>query len=357
MRAVFIALIAILGTSYPALAQYNKDAGKSAPMKRVEESYRDSEGKLQKRVYDAKPDVDRWGNARTNEYDLAVDGAFDGQTVAVLHFYTGDGFDFELPKAALREKGFSVYRWIDHPPSAAVLEAGLAKASQLWIISGSSQQLGPDHLAVIQRFFDAGHGVYIWGDNDPYYGDANYVARALLNESYMEGYVQGEQTIGLQRQEGKAGVMANHLITTGIEKIYEGHTIATLHPHADLRPLMYGSADNLVTAYYDKAGKRAILDGGFTRLYMKWDTAGTARYVKNAASWLVNAERFGDAVVAPAVRAKSVPSYATTTSTMTVTTVPKAQAPAPWLPLGWIGLLLVGSIAGCYVLLLIPQRK
>jgi hypothetical protein len=43
---------------------------------------------------------------------------------------------------------------------------------------------------------------------------------------------------------------------------------------------------------------RAILDGGFTCLYMRWDTAGTGRYVKNAAAWLANAERFGDAVVA-----------------------------------------------------------
>ena len=64
-----------------------------------------------------------------------------------------------------------------------------------------------------------------------------------------------------------------------------------------MEPIVYGSAGNLVTAVYEKDGKRLILDGGFTRLYINWDTAGTGRYVKNAAAWLVNVEKFGDAVV------------------------------------------------------------
>ncbi len=70
---------------------------------------------------------------------------------------------------------------------------------------------------------------------------------------------------------------------------------------------LYGSDGKVVGAYYDRDGKRAILDGGYTRLYLKWDTAGTGRYVKNAAAWLTNAERFGDDVVAvrkPADRAR-----------------------------------------------------
>ena len=99
-------------------------------------------------------------------------------------------------------------------------------------------------------------------------------------------------------EEKKAGVTPNHLITTGLQNIYEGITIATLPDNEDLTPIIYGSADNLVTAVYEKDGKRLILDGGFTRLFIKWDTAGTGRYVKNAAAWLVNYERFGDDVVA-----------------------------------------------------------
>lgn len=61
-----------------------------------------------------------------------------------------------------------------------------------------------------------------------------------------------------------------------------------------LTPLIHGSAGNVVAAIYDKDNKRAIMDGGFTRLFYKWESAGTARYIKNAAAWLANHERFGD---------------------------------------------------------------
>ena len=129
---------------------------------------------------------------------------------------------------------------------------------------------------------------------EPTITDANAVGEALMGVT-MRGNTQGEQTVGLQKEEGKAGVLRRHLLTTGLEYLYEGHTIATIQKNESLSPLIYGSANNLVAGFFDKNGKRAIFDGGFTRLYMKWDTAGTARYVKNAAAWLVNVERFAEA--------------------------------------------------------------
>ena len=65
-----------------------------------------------------------------------------------------------------------------------------------------------------------------------------------------------------------------------------------------MTPIVYGSAGNLVTAAYERDHKRLIVDGGYTRLSNRWDTAGTGRYVKNAAAWLANYERFGNQVVA-----------------------------------------------------------
>lgn len=280
---------------------YSKAAGKSAPMKQVERQVRSDDGVIHTMIVEEPPAPDRWGNASGNQNDLAVDGAFDGQTVAVLQLYTEPAFDFRLPKEALKEKGFSVYRWINTPPSPAALEKALEKASQLWIISGPSRQLTPAHIAVIKHYFEAGHGLYIWGDNEPYYADANAVTEALFG-TVMLGNLEGQETIGLQTRFDGPGLRPNHLLTTGLVHIYEGHTIATIQPNTVLTSLIYGSAGNLVTAYYDQGGRRAIVDGGFTRLYMKWDTAGTARYVKNAASWLVNAERFGDAVVSDVVK-------------------------------------------------------
>ena len=268
-------------------AQYNKCAGQNAV-------YEESVDRISGETRKVKVEADIHGNAEGNEYDLAVDGAFQGETVAVLHLYTGEGFDFSLPKAALKEKGFSVYRWIDNPPTAEELEKSLKKACQLWIISSHVRKLNEDHLKVIKKFFDSGKGVYIWGDNDPYYADANYVSDYLIGVT-MLGNSYGNEVVGLNNKKKGVGLEPGHLITTGLENVYEGITIATLQDKQKLlQPLIYGHEGNLVTATYEQDGKRLILDGGFTRLYVSWDHAGTGRYVKNAAAWLVNYERFAE---------------------------------------------------------------
>lgn len=294
-----ILLAALLTICFVPLAsaggKYNRSAGKSAPKAQVQQEYTESGTGLRKRrIVEVDPERDSYGNAGGTQFDLAVDGAFEGETIVVLQLYA---FDFETAKQALKQKGFSVYRFNGQAPSAVELDAALEKANQLWIISGSGQQLNAEHLVAIQKFFDAGHGVYIWGDNQPYYADANYVANALLGVT-MHGDLQGNQTVKVVRRDQSFGaseggsVRRDHLLTTGLENIYEGITIATIADNEVLTPIIYGSAGNLVTAVYEKDEKRAILDGGFTRLYNKWDTAGTARYVKNAAAWLSNEERF-----------------------------------------------------------------
>lgn len=310
LLTMLLALAGLLLFGSPAFAQYSKSAAQSVPTKTERVEVRDDSGNVSYEQRTVKVDSDKFGNAAGNQYDLAVDGAFEGQTVAVLHFYTGEGFDFSLPKKALAQKGFSVYRWMNTAPSPEELEEGLDKASQLWLISGSTRHLNDEHIAVIKEFFDSGKGVYIWGDNQPYYADANAVAQALFG-GQMKGNLMGNQTVTLQEKTGAPGLLPNHLLSTGIEHIYEGITIATIEPNDALEPLIYGSAGNLVSAFYDHDGKRAVLDGGFTRLYINWDTAGTARYVKNAAAWLANYERFGDDIVAENLRGSDDDSEAT----------------------------------------------
>ena len=233
---------------------------------------------------------DLYGNAQGNEFDLAKDNAFKGKTIAVLHLYTL-AFDFILPEEALKEKGFEVVRWQNILPPLEEFKKVLAKSTQLWIISTNTQLLDNSYLSVIKDFFNQGRGLFLWGDNDPFYQDANFVSQSLFNAT-MSGDVFGDQVVSLQNRKTKIGIIPNHTITTGLEFLYEGITIATISASNDLTPIMYGSAGNLVTACYDEIGKRAIIDGGFTRLYNKWDTAGTARFVKNAAAWLANVERF-----------------------------------------------------------------
>ena len=300
MKTILINSINLVGAvaiSLSLSAQYNKYASKNVITEEVPQTHYNESTEMMDTVYvEREVQADNFGNALGNQYDLAVDGAFEGQTIALLHLYTGEGFDFNLPKQALKEKGFSVYRWQNAVPSVEELKEALDKSCQLWVISNQTQLLSEEHAEVIKEFFDSGKGVYIWGDNQPYYADANYLAKELIGVE-MNGNTMGNTVVGLQMNGKKAGVVPNHLITTGIQNIYEGITIATIDEHEDLTPIIYGSAENIVTAVYEKDGKRLILDGGFTRLFIKWDTAGTGRYVKNAAAWLVNYERFGDEVV------------------------------------------------------------
>lgn len=294
-------LLALL--SFSAFAQYNASAGESAPTLAVEKVVRGKDGVDRREIVRVPVKKDGFGNAAGSQHDLAVDGAFDGQTVVVMHLYTGGGFDFELPKKALAEKGFATYRWIDRAPSPAELEKALSRANQLWIISGEHPQLTQEHVKVIKKFFDAGHGLYLWGDNAPYAQDADLVARALFDvELKSDPYDPGEKVVGRQLKPGATGLLADHLLTTGIEQLYEGHSIAFMPKPGVLKPLIVGTEKHVVAAYFDQDGKRAIVDGGFTRLYIKWDTAGTGRYVKNSAAWLANYERFGKSIVSAAVK-------------------------------------------------------
>jgi hypothetical protein len=298
MKAIVLSVLTFLAAAQLS-AQYNSCAAKSVVTEPVAiERVNDATGETEV-VYENRKveQVDGYGNASGNQYDLAVDGAFEGQTIVVLHLYTGEGFDFEKPKAALKEKGFSVYRYMNAPPSPKELEEALSKACQLWVISSTTQLLNDEHAEVIKKFFYSGKGVYLWGDNDPYHADADFLAQKLIGVT-MSGAYYGAQNVTFKTDENTSGMLKDHLITTGLEYVYEGITISAIHdPNQVLKPLIWSTDGNVVTALYEDQGQRLILDGGFTRLYYNWDTAGTGRYVKNAAAWLVNYERFGDLVV------------------------------------------------------------
>ncbi|KAL1500173.1 hypothetical protein AB1Y20_012842 [Prymnesium parvum] len=230
--------------------------------------------------------LDQYGNAVGSEYDLSVDGAFNGMAIVVLQLYF---FDFSLPSEALQQKGFrvEVHRSV---PSPYDLETALKQddVTQFWLISAERAMISNDHVTVIRDFWEAGHGLYIWGDNDPYYYDANVVSKSLIGVE-QRGNVTGDQVVTVAATG--PGVRP-HEISTGMTTVYEGITIATIDESPRIKPLIVGSANNVVCAYSDEDGKRMLIDGGFTRLFCKWDSAGTARYIVNAAGWLVNFDQF-----------------------------------------------------------------
>lgn len=238
-------------------------------------------------------ETDEYGNAKGSQYDLAKDGSYEGFKVAILCLYTGEGIleGIRQPIRAMEKKGFTVELRTEAEP--AELERMLADACQLWIVSDERQHLNDRHLSVIRRFYQSGHGLYLFGDNAPFYADANYVGGLLLGVS-MFGNAPGDVVIGVQARPGEPGIVQGHPVSTGIVNLYEGITIAEVRTNGSVRPLVISSGGQAVTGVLEEGGRRALIDGGFTRLYYKWDTAGTDRFIVNAAAWLANEENVGN---------------------------------------------------------------
>eukprot|EP01006_Ploeotia_vitrea_P043773 TRINITY_DN66777_c0_g3_i1.p1 TRINITY_DN66777_c0_g3~~TRINITY_DN66777_c0_g3_i1.p1 ORF type:complete len:456 (+),score=74.99 TRINITY_DN66777_c0_g3_i1:39-1406(+) len=235
------------------------------------------------------------GNADGTDYDLAPDHAYKGDKIVVLNEYHLENFDFGMPLKALKDKGFKVklFQCKDAKtlPSPAVLDKEMQDATQLWLIATSNGMLAKGHRDVIKKHFNQGKGIYIWGDNVPYYVDANVLGKDLLGAT-MEGNWIGGKTVQHAPKRGKkgGGGFGSHLITTGLENLFEGVTVANIQLSEEMETIAWASDGKPLIAVYDQDGKRAMFDGGFTRLYISWNEAGTARYVKNAAAWLHNWE-------------------------------------------------------------------
>lgn len=235
---------------------------------------------------------DRFGNPEGAQYDLALDGSFKGYKILILNLC--EVASMRKAIEAMQKKGFEV-ELIEGPvPSAHILKKKLEDKCQLWFISQMDLRFDENHYRVMQEFFDEGHGLYVWGDNDPLNTDANFIIQRMFGIT-MGGDYYAREVLSIQTAPGEPGIVPNHLISTGMVSFFEGDSIASIKIGGGLEPLIYSSDRNIVTAYYDHDGKRALIDGAFTRLWDgDWGTcAGTERYIVNAAVWLANIERHG----------------------------------------------------------------
>ena len=193
---------------------------------------------------------------------------------------------------ALQKKGFSVVL-LDRRFSLKQLEKTLEdNKSQLWLVADRQIRLSKEYYDFICDFFESGRGLYLWSDNLPFFADTNVILSRLFN-SEMSGDYYGDRILSIQTEDKESGIIQDHLITTGVQNFYEGITISNVKIAGGLAPLVYSSDGKIVTAYYDLDGKRCLVDGAWTRLCYKWDSAGTDRFVVNCAAWLTNLERFG----------------------------------------------------------------
>lgn len=260
-------------------------------------------------VFNAPPeildaDVDRDGNAIGTQYDLGRDGAYKGLRVVFLqlHTETSNGVEFngDLPVQALKSKGFEVSHhklWNKAPPTPENLDKELKESSQLWLVAGSKNMLTDAHFDVILKHWESGLGLYIFGDNVPFFVDANLLlskisgSLGLSPPLVLQGNSPAQQMAG-KMTDGKKTGFRHHLITTGLAKLYEGHTLSWLSRDtagkAGLEDILIDHDEKLVVAALPRRGSRGpvVIDGGWTRLFLKWSEGGTDRLVRNCACWL-----------------------------------------------------------------------
>ena len=266
-------------TSSP-LQAYNEIAGKS-------------------NITDAKV-YDRYGNPTGREYDLGRDGAFNGFHILIAQFYSDIQFNdtaMQVPIDALKAKGFQVKHV--KTENECITELASNRYQIAWIIS-TNQIENSKFISALTTFHSAGGGIFLFADNTPYVCHASEFLRTKFGIT-VEGNYYGAQTMTYKENgHQQTGNFGQHEIFTGIANLFEGITIchpvySTPESRMIFVNIATASDGNSSIAVYDPPTTsregRLCLDCGFTKLYINWDSAGTARYIVNASCWLLGIEK------------------------------------------------------------------
>lgn len=258
---------------------YNKSAGES-------------------NINDAKS-YDEHGNPVGRAYDLGRDGSFKGYNILIGQFYTAADFDVGMGKPinALKIKGFEI-KHVNNE-SAFLSELRSKRYHIAWVIS-TTHISDTTFISTLMDFHLAGVAVFLFADNTPYVCHAS----DFLNKKFgvtLVGDFYGGKTLNY-KENGylSAGNFGKHDIFTGIGHLFEGITIchpvySTSGSRELLRTLATATDGNPCISVFDPSLKspegRLCLDCGFTKLYINWDDAGTARYIVNVSCWLAGVDR------------------------------------------------------------------
>ena len=234
------------------------------------------------------------------EYDLGRDGAFKGYNVLIAQFYMDSQFNdttVQRPIDALQMKGFNVK--LVKSENECIKELSSNSYSIVWIISNIAIQ-SPELIPSLIKFHSAGGAIFLFADNQPYVSHAEKFLKTKFGVTLEGSYAGGTNLSYKANAHQETGHFGQHEIFTGISNLFEGITIC--HPvHSTpespkmLVTLATASDNNPTIAVYDppliSLEGRLCLDCGFTKLYINWDAAGTARYIVNACCWLLRIEK------------------------------------------------------------------
>ena len=175
-----------------------------------------------------------------------------------------------------------------HTPIPQNLDQILQKSNILILVSSSGNAFNQIQINSIINYFNNGGSLYILGDNYPLFGEANQLLIPLFNTA-LTGNVLGDKFISSSTVPNGIGFNQNHQIFSGISKLYEGHSVSYIenNNYQNLLPIMIGSDGKAIILCYENGKKRAVIDGGFTRMYYRWNEGSTnnRRFVINVIGW------------------------------------------------------------------------
>mmetsp|Transcript_38124 Transcript_38124/g.97415 ORF Transcript_38124/g.97415 Transcript_38124/m.97415 type:complete len:383 (-) Transcript_38124:137-1285(-) len=243
------------------------------------------------------------------DFDLARDGSFEGYCVLMGVFYMYEGLPEDLAERVIPElekKGFLVDLSYSMDEFTALLKHDIYHVA--WIVSGWTLELHDDADVVEQfiqevgSFHETGHGLMIWGENDPLFVHANLILHNLF-DFMLTGDTPGNKNLCPGDPDQPGCFDRSHKVCAGIECLHEGITVCyptkvptdwrVFGTSSDCKPVLLAKEAGSEVPHISGTG-RVIVDTGFTKIMRdQWDTAGTARYVINCTTWLVLRERFG----------------------------------------------------------------
>ena len=265
-----------------------------------------STGRTQNQMGEPVPGINDPFNPSTA--GLARKGMFQGRTLLA---WTNEPYVIKrvfptdhMVWQALRSMGFDVQL-----RTGRFKQEYLHGISQLWIFSGLRTGMTSDDYKAVIRFLQDGGGLYLCGDNTPYIAESRRLC-SMLFDCEPKGDYFGEQLLGIYDRDGKRRILQGpqgqiqidkknwqrrHPLLTGMQCIYEGHTISTL-PHSQRLTPVLRASNRRVLAAVSNDHLRVVVDGGFTRYVPEYNVlgtekgAGTLLWATNIAAYLEGVE-------------------------------------------------------------------
>jgi hypothetical protein len=184
-----------------------------------------------------QPNLDEHKNPIGTEYDLPRDGTMLEFTV-VICWFVPEGPQYKKLVDALQHKGFNVVLHnVTLGATVKQMMVSLLNASVAWLVSGNNVQEADFDLLLgaFGAFHKRGGGIFVWGDNDPFFAHANLLLEKLMpgEQVKLTGNHHGTKIMTVSSTStGKAPgeLRSDHIIMTGISSLWEGVTISYV-PH------------------------------------------------------------------------------------------------------------------------------